>query len=220
MSLIKLNKVYKKYGTGSGSVAALSNISLEIEKGSMVAIIGKSGCGKSTLINILGGLTAPTQGQYLYDGEIVEYISPNLLSKFRRNNIGFIVQNFALINNKTARENIELPILNLKISIKNEKVKNIAQKLDIANKLDRYPFELSGGECQRVAIARALVNEPKVILADEPTGSLDTQNEEIIISILREIADNGTTVVVVTHDMNVANRCDKIISLKDGFLET
>lgn len=220
MSLIKLNKVYKKYGTGSGSVAALSNISLEIEKGSMVAIIGKSGCGKSTLINILGGLTAPTQGQYLYDGEIVEYISPNLLSKFRRNNIGFIVQNFALINNKTARENIELPILNLKTSIKNEKVKNIAQKLDIANKLDRYPFELSGGECQRVAIARALVNEPKVILADEPTGSLDTQNEEIIISILREIADNGTTVVVVTHDMNVANRCDKIISLKDGFLET
>ena len=220
MSLIKLNKVYKKYGTGSGSVAALSNISIEIEKGSMVAIIGKSGCGKSTLINILGGLTAPTQGQYLYDGEIVEYISPNLLSKFRRNNIGFIVQNFALINNKTARENIELPILNLKTSIKNEKVKNIAQKLDIANKLDRYPFELSGGECQRVAIARALVNEPKVILADEPTGSLDTQNEEIIISILREIADNGTTVVVVTHDMNVANRCDKIISLKDGFLET
>ena len=104
--------------------------------------------------------------------------------------------------------------------MKNEKVKNIAQKLDIANKLDRYPFELSGGECQRVAIARALVNEPKVILADEPTGSLDTQNEEIIISILREIADNGTTVVVVTHDMNVANRCDKIISLKDGFLET
>ena len=220
MSLIKLNKVYKKYGTGSGSVAALSNISLEIEKGSMVAIIGKSGCGKSTLINILGGLTAPTQGQYLYDGEIVEYISPNLLSKFRRNNIGFIVQNFALINNKTARENIELPILNLKTSIKNEKVKNIAQKLDIANKLDRYPFELSGGECQRVAIARALVNEPKVILADEPTGSLDTQNEEIIISILREIADKGTTGVVVTHDMNVANRCDKIISLKDGFLET
>ena len=220
MSLIKLNKVYKKYGTGSGSVAALSNISLEIEKGSMVAIIGKSGCGKSTLINILGGLTAPTQGQYLYDGEIVEYISPNLLSKFRRNNIGFIVQNFALINNKTARENIELPILNLKTSIKNEKVKNIAQKLDIANKLDRYPFELSGGECQRVAIARALVNEPKVILADEPTGSLDTQNEEIIISILMENADNETTIVVVTHDMNVANRCDKIISLKDGFLET
>lgn len=219
MSIIKLNKICKNYGSGSGSVKALNNITLEIKSGEMVAIMGKSGCGKSTLINILGGLTAPTSGEYYYNEKKVEYNSPGWLSKFRKNNIGYIVQNYALINNKTAKENIELPILHLSKNIRISKIEQMAKTLNISDKLNRYPFELSGGECQRVAIARSLINEPKVILADEPTGSLDTQNENVIISILKKISQTGTTVILVTHDSTVADRCDRIIYLKDGLLK-
>lgn len=216
MAIIKLINIGKKYGSGNATVRALKNINLDVEKGEMIAIMGKSGCGKSTLINILGGLTEPVEGEYYYNGELVHCDSPNWMSKFRQQHISYIVQNYALINNKTAKENIELPILNKPKKEREKQIKNIAQMLEIGDKLHRYPFEMSGGECQRVAIARALINNPDIILADEPTGSLDTQNENIIISILKEISHKGTTVIIVTHDANVANKCDRTIYLKDG----
>jgi putative ABC transport system ATP-binding protein len=213
--MIYLEKISKTYGSKRGyQTAALNDITVEFEQGMMHAIIGKSGCGKSTLLNILGGLTRPDSGEYYFNGERLN-TSMKAMSSFRRDHIGFIVQNFALINNRSCYENIELAIKN-RSADKEKQIKRTAKRLGIYDKLDMFPFEMSGGECQRTAIARALISKPDIILADEPTGALDSNNSMNIINILREIVNSGTTVIIVTHDMTVANNCDKIYKMSDG----
>ncbi len=214
--MIELQNITKKYQMGRNAVSVLNDINLTIKKGEMVSIMGKSGCGKSTLINIIGALTNMTSGRYFYNENEIIYKNRRKLAEFRFKEIGYIVQNFALINTKTAYENIEVPLYKQKSEEVHKIIKKYSDLLSISDKLDHYPYELSGGECQRVAIARALVKNPKMLLADEPTGSLDSHNEKIIINYLRSIADQGTTVIIVTHDSAVANVSDRIINMKDG----
>ncbi len=215
--MIYLENINKTYGSKKGyKTDALRDITIEFQKGMMHAITGKSGCGKSTLLNILGGLTKPDSGEYYYNGEKLN-TSMLAMSSFRRNHIGFVVQNFALLNNRSCYENIEIAIKDRSAN-NDKKIEKTAKKLGIYDKLDMFPFEMSGGECQRTAIARALISKPDIILADEPTGSLDTNNSMNIISILREIVNCGTTVILVTHDMAVAHNCDKIHEMSDGRL--
>lgn len=215
--MIYLENISKTYGSKRGyKTDALKDITVEFERGMMHAIIGKSGCGKSTLLNILGGLTRPDSGEYYFDGKKLN-TNMQAMSVFRRKHIGFIVQNFALINNRSCYDNIRLAI-NDNTKDEEKRIKRISKRLGIHDKLDMFPFEMSGGECQRTAIARALISAPDIILADEPTGSLDSNNSMNIISILREIVNDGTTVILVTHDMSVANKCDRIIEMSDGRL--
>lgn len=215
--MIYLENISKTYGSKRGyKTDALKDITVEFERGMMHAIIGKSGCGKSTLLNILGGLTRPDSGEYYFDGKKLN-TNMRAMSVFRRKHIGFIVQNFALINNRSCYDNIRLAI-NDNAKDEEKRIKRTAKRLGIQDKLDMFPFEMSGGECQRTAIARALVSKPDIILADEPTGSLDSNNSMNIISILKEIVNDGTTVILVTHDMSVANKCDRVIEMSDGRL--
>ncbi len=213
--LIRLKNIVKEYGNEGNKVVALNDVSFEFSKGIMYAIMGKSGCGKSTLLNIIGGLTQMTSGELYLNDEIIKYDRKSLCN-YRLENIGIIVQNFALINDKSARSNIELPLHDVAPKVKKDMVNEIATKLGIDNKLDRYPFELSGGECQRISIARALINNQQIILADEPTGSLDSENGENIMKILRQCVTDGKTVIIVTHDEDIANKCDVVIHMHDG----
>ncbi len=190
---------------------ALHDINIEVNEGESIAIMGKSGCGKSTLLNILAGLTKPSTGEYWYNGNVL--VSDNIsLSKFRRDNIGIVVQNFALLNNRTAYDNIALSV-----RAKNkDTIKEVADKLGIREKLDYYPYQLSGGECQRVAIARAIINKPSIILADEPTGALDTATGQSVIDILKSLSTQGVTLIIATHDKNIGYQCNRVLKMKDG----
>ncbi|MBR6836361.1 MAG: ABC transporter ATP-binding protein [Oscillospiraceae bacterium] len=208
---IVLHNVTKKYEYPVKCLA-LSDVNLQINHGESVALMGKSGCGKSTLINILAGLTDRTSGDY-YCNNIKLSNERRLLSKFRRDNVGIIVQNFALLNNRTAYDNIALSINK---STTKKMIYDLAEKLDIINKLDNYPYQLSGGECQRIAIARALIKNPSIILADEPTGSLDSANGQMVMNILKELTFNGATLIIATHDKSISNKCDRIIEMIDG----
>lgn len=214
MNIIKLENISKYYISRGHKIVALENISLDLPKNKMTAIVGASGSGKSTLINILAGLTRPTNGRYFFNDIEIQSNSSNALSKFRYDNIGIVVQNFALVDNMTAYQNITLP---LKKAKDNSLVIKIAKQLGIENKLTCLPCELSGGECQRVALARAIIKHPKILLADEPTGSLDKENTNNIISILKSLKEN-TTIVIVTHNMDVAKQCDYIVTLSQGKL--
>jgi len=217
-NIIELKNISKTYGRADAIVQALFPINLEIKKGEMTAIMGKSGSGKSTLLNILGGIDHPDDGQYIFNNEVLNTKSQDKMARFRRVKIGFVVQNFALIDEYTVMQNIALPLKynKCKKSLIKSKIKQITQKLDIVEKIKKYPRELSGGQMQRTAIARAVVHNPEVILADEPTGALDLQTGENIMQLFKEINKNGTTVIIVTHDANVASYCDKIINLQDG----
>ncbi|MBE6842499.1 MAG: ABC transporter ATP-binding protein [Ruminococcus sp.] len=208
--MIQLKNISKVYGKKHKTIA-LKEINLHIERGKMTAVMGRSGCGKSTLINIIGGLTLSTTGEYYFENKLLKNTN-KAMCDFRNKNIGFIVQNYALINNKTAFENIAIAL-----NTPNEKkVMEIAKELGITNILNKLPSEMSGGECQRTAIARAIINSPKLILADEPTGALDSENGKIVMDILRNIVNNDTTAIIVTHDLQVANLCDTIIHMNDG----
>lgn len=210
--MIELRNISKIYGK-KNKVAALNCINLDIESGGMTAIMGRSGCGKSTLINIIGGLTLSSSGEYYFENKLLKNTN-RMMSKFRKENIGFIVQNYALINNRTAFENIGIALH----QNNKEEIYNISRKLDIEHVLNKFPDEMSGGECQRTAIARAIINKPKLILADEPTGALDTKNGINVMNILRGIVDEGTTAIIVTHDNQIAKKCDKIIYMEDGII--
>lgn len=219
--LIKLNNISVAYGKGNTQVMALNNFSLEVEQGTFLSIIGKSGSGKSTLLNVLGGIRKPDYGEYIYQDQLVNKMNDSEAAKFRNKNIGFVVQHFALIQEKTVYDNIALPLIYQKIkkSEINKRIDYILDKLSISEKKYAYPSQLSGGQCQRVAIARALVTKPTLILADEPTGALDEENGKKIIRLLKQINEQGTTVIMVTHDLELAKQGTKIIKMRDGKLE-
>ena len=217
-NIISLKGICKTYGKGDGLVTALNPINLDIQKGEMVAIMGKSGSGKSTLLNLLAGLDVPDSGEYIYNGKEINTKNQNKMAKFRRNDVGFVVQHFALIDEYSVQQNIALPLRygKLKGVSTKKRVKEIAERLEIADKLRKYPSQLSGGQAQRVAIARAIAHKPSLLLADEPTGALDEETGKSIMNLFKEINKEGTTVIVVTHDANVASFCQRTIRLHDG----
>lgn len=197
---------------------ALNEVSLEIKRGEFVAIMGPSGCGKSTLLNILGTLDSPTSGKYYFDDKEIDKMSESQLTTFRKGNIGFVFQNFNLIDELTVYENVELPLvyLNNKKSDRQKKVMEVLERVNIAHRAGHFPQQLSGGQQQRVAIARAVVTDCPLILADEPTGNLDSTNGIEVMELLRELNNQGTTIVIVTHSQRDATYAHRIIHLLDG----
>lgn len=216
--MIKLENVEKVYKSGSVETWGLRQVNLEIKKGEFLSIMGPSGAGKSTMINILGGMDKVTKGKYFFEGEEISTYSYNRLCEFRKKQVGFVFQNFALIKRFTVLENIELPLCakSLQKKARVRFVQDIAEKLKIQDLLYKYPGELSGGQQQRVAIARAVVGDNNLILADEPTGALDIENGENIFELFREINKEGRTVVIVTHNRKIAERTNRIVFLQDG----
>lgn len=214
--LIETINVSKKIINGKKDITILSEINFCVYRGEMLAITGKSGSGKSTLLSILAGLDAPTTGQINYEGE--DLYKKNDMEKFRLNEIGLIFQNYNLINELTCKQNIEVPLIfSENKSIEEEQINLLLEKLDLKDKNNIYPSQLSGGEQQRVAIARAMIHNPSVIFADEPTGALDSKNADNIIQILQQYKEQrNAAVVVVTHDMDIANKCDRKLVLADG----
>lgn len=219
--IILLDRICKSFRDGEDELMVLKNVSLSINEGEMVAVMGRSGCGKTTLLNILGLLMRPDSGSYTMNGQIVDFSASKRLDDLRRNNLGIIVQNSALIERKTAAENIILPIKDLyKKKQVYDRLDDILQKLGLDRQKHKYPAQLSGGEKQRVSIARAMINNPCIILADEPTGSLDYENAQNVMSILKDIKKKrGTTILLATHDPMIAEQCDYILRINYGELE-
>ena len=220
--MIKIDNVTKVYNNldKATEVVALSNVSMEIKSGEFVGIVGRSGCGKSTLLNIIGGLDKPTTGKVSFEDIIVSGLSECKSAEFRNNNIGFIFQAFYLDKYLTVLENITMPLL-LRGVVKKDRNKQgleILEKFGIQDKAKLFPNLLSGGEMQRVAIARALITNPKLILADEPTGNLDSSNGKIVINTLSELAKEGTTVILITHNVEDVKACGRVIGLEDGVI--
>lgn len=216
--MIKLNQLSKIFRNNDIETRALYNINLEIAEGEFIAIMGPSGCGKSTLLNILGLLDFHTSGDYLLFDENVSKLTEKRKINLRKNNIGFVFQSFNLIDELTVFENIELPLLYLKISsrIRKKKVDEILEKMQLINKKNFYPQQLSGGQQQIIAVCRAIITAPKIILADEPTGNLDSVNGSEVIKTLQKLNENGTTVVMVTHAIADAEKAHRIIQILDG----
>jgi putative ABC transport system ATP-binding protein len=216
--MLKLDTVSKKYRTTEVETSALNGVSLEIAAGEFVAIMGPSGCGKSTLLNILGLLDSPDQGAYWFFGEEVARRSERELTALRRTGVGFIFQSFNLIDDLNVAENVEVSLLYRRVGSGERRRRVVAalERVGIAHRAKHLPHQLSGGQQQRVAIARALVAEPKLILADEPTGNLDTENGTAVMSLLTEINGNGTTVVMVTHSLVHAGYAKRTVKLLDG----
>lgn len=216
--MIELKNVIKTYGNGEAKVHALNNINIKIERGEFIAIVGPSGSGKSTLLNILGGIDTLSSGTYYLNSKEISSLSSKNMAHLRNDEFGFILQYFGLINDYTVYENVALPLKYSKKKIKNKKelVREMLRKLSIENKENSYPTELSGGQCQRVAIARALINNPNIILADEPTGALDKKTGIQIMEILKQLNEEGKTVIIVSHDENIYSKCNRIIRIEDG----
>lgn len=220
MDIIKLKNINKIYGKNDSELTALKNINLNIQKGEFIAIMGHSGSGKSTLLNVIGCMDIPTDGEYYLNNKLINNLSNNELSKIRNTTISFVFQHFALIKEYSVYDNIELPLTYRKISIKEKKdlILNYSRKLDIDDKLSKKPTELSGGQQQRVAICRALVSNAEIILADEPTGALDSNTGKSILELLKELNKEGKTIIIVTHDAKIASYCDRTIIINDGIL--
>ena len=216
--MIKVSNLSKIFRTEEIETTALNGVSFEIKDGEFVAIMGPSGCGKSTLLNILGLLDNPTEGSYLFGDTEVANLKEKDRTKFRKGNIGFIFQSFNLIDELTVYENIELPLRYLKVSAaeRKEKVVSIMKRMNINHRANHFPQQLSGGQQQRVAIARACVANPKLILADEPTGTLDSKNGKEVMELLQELNKEGATIVMVTHSQRDASMAQRTIDLFDG----
>lgn len=216
--LIKTENLNKIYNSGKLKVHALRGIDMEIEKNDYIAISGPSGSGKSTLLHILGCLDTPSAGRYLLDGVEVNGLTSNKLAEIRNRKIGFVFQTFNLLPNMTILENVELPLLYAGVGKKErrKRAEKVLDEVGLAERLKHRPSELSGGERQRTAIARALVNEPAIILADEPTGNLDTVSGSSVLNVFNQLHNQGHTIIVVTHDQNVAKIAKRIIHIQDG----
>ena len=216
--MIKVNDLCKVFRTEEIETTALNNVSFEINDGEFVAIMGPSGCGKSTLLNILGLLDNPTTGSYELLGKEVANLKEKDRTKFRKGNIGFVFQSFNLIDELNVYENIELPLryLDIPASERKAKVTEIMKRMAISHRAKHFPQQLSGGQQQRVAIARAVVSNPKLILADEPTGNLDSKNGKEVMDLLKELNQEGTTIVMVTHSQKDASQAQRTIDLFDG----
>lgn len=223
MNVIELVKVNKVYDMGAEvQVQALKEITLSIERGEYVAIMGPSGSGKTTLMNILGCLDTPTSGMYLFDGTNVSDMDDNELAKIRNQGIGFVFQTFNLIPRSDALHNVELPLIysGVPVSERRERARTTLEMVGLGERVHHKPNELSGGQRQRVAIARALINNPSIILADEPTGNLDSKTGDEIMQFFEELHDKGNTIILVTHEEYIAEHAKRIIRIKDGTIES
>ena len=216
--MIKLDNIKKVFRTDDVETWALQNVSLEVKEGEFVAIMGPSGCGKSTLLNILGLIDNPTEGTYMLNGTDVSRMQENERTELRKGTIGFVFHSFNLIEELNVMENIELPLLYMGIprSERRRRVQEIMERVGIAHRLKHFPCQLSGGQQQRVAIARAVIPSPKIILADEPTGNLDSHNGREVMDLLAELHREGTTIIMVTHSQHDATYADRIVNLYDG----
>lgn len=220
MEFIRLKSIVREYGAKENIVNALNGIDLSIDKGELIAIMGPSGSGKSTLLNIIGCLDVPNSGDYFLEDIDIIKLNKKQLANIRNSKLGFVVQTFALLEDYTVFENVKIPLDYNSVKVKNKKskIKEVLKQLNIEEKINKYPTELSGGQCQRVAIARALVNNPDIILADEPTGALDKELGQQVMDIFKEINKGGTTIIIVTHDINIASQCNRILNISDGKL--
>ena len=217
MSYIQLKSLYKVYSQGTDKVYALNNLSLEIERGEFVVILGPSGSGKSTLLHILGGLDNPTEGEVVVDGVNIAGYSDDELAKYRRSDVGFVFQAFNLLPSLTAIENIEMPLLIDGQTMDQEYMDEVMECLEIKALQKRLPSQMSGGQQQRIAIARALSNKPKMVLADEPTGNLDSEISNKVLKLLKETCKKyGQTLIMITHNEEIAKQADRVIRIKDG----
>ena len=216
--MIKTEKLSMLFTTAEVQTKALNEVTLHVEQGEFVAIMGPSGCGKSTLLNILGTLDSPTSGSYFFEGKQVDKMNENQLTALRKNNLGFIFQSFNLIDELTVYENVELPLvyMGIKTAQRKEKVNKVLEKVNLLHRANHYPQQLSGGQQQRVAIARAVVTDCKLLLADEPTGNLDSVNGVEVMELLSELNRQGTTIIIVTHSQRDATYAHRIIRLLDG----
>lgn len=219
--MIEINNLHKSYITGRNSLHVLKGLDMRIETGEMVSVMGSSGSGKSTLLNILGILDGYDEGSYHLDNQLITNLSEKKAAHYRNNLLGFVFQSFNLIPFKNAMENVALPLYYQKV--KRKKRNKIAMKylemMGLTDWAEHMPNELSGGQKQRIAIARALINQPKVILADEPTGALDTETSYDVMKVLKKINESGITVIIVTHEKDISEMTNRIIHLKDGYIE-
>ena len=220
MSLLEVSNVKKIYSTrfGGNKVQALSNVTFSVEKGEFVAIMGESGSGKTTLLNILASLDRPIEGEVLLDGKSIVNLSEKEISAFRRKNLGFVFQDFNLLDTLSLRDNIYLPLVLAGEDYREmaQKIRPIAQALRITELLEKYPYEVSGGQKQRAAVARALITQPRLVLADEPTGALDSKAAAALLSMFEEINEAGQTILMVTHSAQAASHASRILFIKDG----
>jgi putative ABC transport system ATP-binding protein len=219
--MLEIKKITKVYKMGEVLVNALRGVSFHIDKGQFVAIMGPSGSGKSTLMHIIGCLDHPSEGSFIMDGEDISKVNDNKLAEIRNKKIGFVFQQFNLLNRVNILNNVEVPLIYAGVNSKKRKnlVKQVLENVGLSNRLKHRPNEISGGEKQRAAIARALVNNPLIILADEPTGNLDSKNGEEIMKIFHKLHQEGHTIIVVTHELEIAKYAQRIIHLRDGVIE-
>ncbi len=220
--MLRTNNLQKIFRTEEVETTALNNVNIHVQKGEFVAIMGPSGCGKSTLLNIIGLLDNPSNGELFFDGQEIASFKERQRTNLRKGNIGFVFQSFNLIDELNVFENIEMPLVYLKLSAKErkERVQKVMERMQIAHRARHFPQQLSGGQQQRVAFARAVVANPKLILADEPTGNLDSKNGAEVMNLLRQLNEDGTTIVMVTHSPEHAEYAHRVINLFDGHVVT
>lgn len=218
--MLKLEHIEKAYQQGKNTVPVLHDITFHVAHGEFVAIMGPSGSGKSTLMNLIGLLDTPTSGSYFFDGTEVSRCSENMLSQIRNEKIGFVFQNFNLLPRQSALENAALPLLyaGVKPKVRRERAREALEKVGLSDRVSFLPTQLSGGQKQRVAIARAMINHPKLLLADEPTGALDTASGEQVMELFHELHKTGVTIVMITHELEIAQHAERILTIRDGRL--